>query len=89
MIRFNYDKINCSFCSFSTFLNTYSSKSTAGKFNFLIWSFESSLALMIIITFILTVILSILIVLPLKIFKMFKKNKKEVKAEEIKHKSSN
>lgn len=51
------------------------------RLNFLIWSFESSMALIIIVTFILTIILSIIIALPLKILNIIRKNKKNEKTE--------
>lgn len=51
------------------------------EFNFLFWSFESSLSLVLIITFTLAVILGLAIILPLKLIQKLKNNKKGLTKE--------
>lgn len=47
------------------------------KLNFLIWEFNGSLALILILTFVVAIIISLLVSIPLYIGRMLKKNKSE------------
>jgi lipopolysaccharide assembly protein A len=55
--------------------------------NFLFWSFESSLALLLITTIALSIVLSLIIAFPIKLKRYLDKNKKEKVSDELKPKS--
>jgi len=62
-------KIGLLFSSFLLLIIIFQNLSPV-KFNFLFWSFETSLALLLIITLILTVIFSLLLIIPSNIRKL-------------------
>ena len=60
------------------------------SFNFLIWSFSASLAVLIILTFVITVIISILIIIPYYIKKKLNsRSSKELNAKESQEEKKN